>query len=284
MGITVTERWSGDSLTQGSPDARNFSLAATREFDVTADTNSYTSFDVAGLMSDPVLRGAFPQDVFLRCNNIQIRKTAPFMFLVSVSYFTQGTLGGGPLSVPPSIAWGSLVTEEEIPYDINGNGICTVLGEPFDPPPRTPVYDRILRIQRNLANYDENWAGLFRNAVNSAPFFGFPTGTVRTVALDGQSVLDDTFSYWSVTGEFQIRKAPPNSSDQYAWWTFVQAKGLYVKKSGKVVLGLDDNGNPTTVPVYHNTSTGAQLGRGDPIQYYKFQMLPTADLNAIGLI
>lgn len=282
MAITITERWSGDSLTQDSPDARHYSVGATREFDITTDDLSDTSFDIADFVT--ALRSAYPQFASLRCNHIDIRKVSPYHYHAVVSYFMHGPLGGGPLSIPPQISWGSVVAEEEIPYDINGNGICTVLGEPFDPPPRVPVYDRILTIQRNVAYYDDAWAGDYRNAVNSSTFAGFPAGTVRVIGLDGQSVLDDDYSYWSVTGQFQIRRAPPNSTDQYAWWTFVQARGLYVKKSGKVVLGLDENGNPTTAPVYHNTTSGAQLARGAAIQYYKFQVYPTADLNALGLI
>ena len=291
MAITVTERWSGDSLDEQSPDARHYTLGGTRSFDVTTDDPADdTSFTIATLMTDPQLRTAFPEDLFMRCTSIQIQRLSPIHFLVSASYFMRGSINGGPLSLPPIVSWADVVTEEEIPFDISGNGICTVLGEPFDPPPRVPVYDRVLTITRNVLTYDDDWAGQFRNAVNSSTFANQPAGTVRCIGLSATSTLDEDFSYWSVTGQFQVRKAAPGSTDDKAWYLPVQAAGLYVKRGGIVKYGLidlsgaDEQSNWTTVPVYHDTTTGAQLTRGTSIQYYFLQVFPSVDLNTLGLI
>lgn len=97
-------------------------------------------------------------------------------------------------------------------------------------------------------------------------------------------MLDDDYSYWSVSGEFQIRRATAILTDAQAWYTAVQARGFYYIKSNKRTAAVDDNGQPVLNPVAHNATTGALLAKGDAIQYYKFQVFPSADLNSIGLI
>jgi hypothetical protein len=288
--VSITERWSGDSLDEQSPDARHFTLGATRVLDILVDDPANdNSFTIGASLGDPTLRSAYPQDFFLRCNNLQIVRTSPIRFELRASYFMQGNLFGGPLSLPPIISWGSIVTEEEVPYDANGNGFVTGIGEAFDPPPRVPVYDRLLTVTRNVANYDDSWAGSFRNAVNSAPFYTYPAGTVRVVNLDAQSVLDVDFQYWTVTGTFQIRRATNVLSDAQAWYYAIQAKGMICKNdagSGYRYVTADgtDSGAISPVPMPHDTSTFKQLAPGASIQYYKFQVFQSADLNQLGLV
>ncbi len=144
---------------------------------------NWNSLLIGGALSDPMLRGSYPSDFFLRCDDLQIQRLTPYLFRTTAGYLGKQ---GNPLDQPPQIYWGSTVTEEEIDVDMDGNPIIMVTGEGFDPPVREPVYDRILRITRNIADYNDNWATLFRNATNANQFGSFPPGTALCRSLDAE--------------------------------------------------------------------------------------------------
>jgi hypothetical protein len=290
LSASLTERWSGDEIGQNSPDAKNYTLTGERVLDVVVtDPANWNSFAVAGWLSDPNIRAQYAVngvniDFYLKCNNLKIKKTSPVTYEVSASYFTTSQLGQSPLNNPPSISFSQVANEEPVDQDTNGNPIGTILGEDFDPPMHMIINDPIVRVSRNLASYDDTWAQSFRNTVNSLPWNGYPAGSVRVNSIAGDSVLDASFSYWKVTGEFQIRGAPPGKTVQYAWYRRVKAQGFMVKVGSMVQRGVDQNGQDTPVPVNHDTTTGAQLAWGATPQWYYFQLYPLADLNALGLI
>jgi hypothetical protein len=287
---TITERWSGDVVGQQSPDAKNYTLTADRILDVFVDDpQNWNSFLIAQWLSDPVIRGDYSVagvdiDSFLKCSNHSVTKVAPNRYVVKASYLTSSQLGQSPLNNPPSISFGQITYEEPCDQDVNGNPVTTVNGEPFDPPVLVQYFDVTIRVTRNVATYDDGWAQNFRNTVNSTTWNGYPPGVVKLVSLTGESVLDSDFQYWKVSAEFQIRNPPPGKSSQYAWYRRIMAVGYYVKSGAQIVRVLDGRGQPMAVPAAHDTTTGAQLAPGAPIQWYYFQVFPTTDFNQLGLV
>jgi hypothetical protein len=282
----ITERWSADETNQESPDAKNYTLTTNRVLDVTVDDpENWNSLFITAAMVDPQIRNSYPFDFFLRCDNLNVKRISPFRYEVSAHYETHAKLEQSPLDLPPDISYDSIVTEEEIDQDADGNPILTVLGEGFDPPVREPSYDTIIRVSRNLATYDEDWAQSFRNRVNSAEWKGYQAGTVRVVSIKGDSVADQDFIYWRVSAEFQIRDPYPGQDASKTWYKRLLANGFTVRNgAGKIGPALLETGEFSGVPVLHDTTTGAQITDPTMAQWYYFKTKRTADLNDLGLI
>jgi len=296
MGISlITERWSGDNSQQTSPDAKNYQLTAERVLDITVDDPlNDNSFTVMAAMLDPQIRNAYPLDYYLRCDDLKCERVTPNLFKLTAHYLTKAQLEQSPLDLPADVEYDVIVTEEEIDCDADGNHICTIVGESFDPPIRAPLYDTVVRVGRNLASYDDAWAKSFRNRVNSTDWGAYEAGSARVVSLKGQSVLDKDFQYARVTAEIQIRDAAPGSTIDKAWYRRVAAKGFWILDSGKPrrITAGDLNSDLTgdaaaqfaTEPWFHDTTTGALIVSKDDAQFYEFKIFQTEDLNELGLI
>lgn len=302
MGATATLRWSGRG---GGEVARDNSLTtqnAILVYDVittSALDDESTVLLAAGL---PITRQSHPTNLYLRCSSRQARKMSPLHWEVTCSYEMIGK-NGNPLNAPPQIEWTTSTTEEEIDEDIEGRPICTVVGEPFDPPIRSPRSDLVLRVTRNLPTFDPSVIRFYTDTVNADTILGQPPGTARIKHLSALSVTDDDFVYWRASIEIHFRRGAPRTTDERAWWTRVRAQGFFVKVPLPVGIGLpgalvikratDDTGAPVTKPVLHySVATGnKQPGERIPVdpndpwplaQWYEFQHLESRPFGPLG--
>lgn len=274
----VSERFSGKGLGIESPDAKTFSQNATRVFDVLV--NNLSDNEVVALTAPgiPQVRDPHPTNAYLRASSVHAQKTAPYRYEVQIGYAAPGSPGQSPLDQPLSIELDAIVSEEDFDVDANGTAMVTVTGEAFKPAIKVPVYDTVIRCSKNLPTVDPVFISTYRNTVNSDNWNGFPPGTVRITSFKAQSVSDADQPYWSVSAEFQVRRAAPGSTDAKAWYKRVLAQGYKSKFS---------TGSPLHIfggaLVRHDKTTGVWLRDTEDSQFYEFKIFRSLPFAPLGL-
>ena len=309
----ATQRWSGHGGGEVARDNIFSDQTATLIYDVTVTDPADDEFDVLLASGLPITRQPHPTRPFLRVNGRHARKLGPINWEVVVDYQSiQGGQGNNsPLDAPPQIEWTTATTEEEIDEDIEGKPICTVNGEPFDPPIRSPRSDLVLRVTRNLPDFNPGLIRFYTDTVNEDEVLGQPPGTARIRHLAAVTVTDNDFTYARATIEIHFRRGKPRTTDEKAWWTRVRAQGFFVRVPLPAGIGLagqytiararDDNKQLVTKPVLHYvkettvTENGASVVKkpgerikadpNDPwpiAHWYEFQHLESKPFGPLG--
>lgn len=295
--VDVTRRWSAEEITTNSPDNKNFKATATDVYDVIL--GDPTNDDCATALLDPripILRQSHRNSFYLRCTDVDPKRVAPNRVEVTCEYEATCKLTVAPWDMPPDIEWDFVTTEEEVDQDANGAYLGTICGEPFDPPLRDPISDLVLRVTRNVKDFDPSQARAYMNTVNGDVFMGQPKGTAKINIFKASSVNDTDLIYFKRVVEIQFRRGAPRTTDDKAWWRRVAASGFYFMKldptTQKMVIARatdgdlnpalkgDDAKRPTSTPVLHDTTTGALILDPKNTQWYerpRFQLQPFAN-------
>jgi hypothetical protein len=137
----------------------------------------------------------------------------PFVWRVTVEY----EYYDNPLYAPPKVTWGRVGSVEAIDSDKDGAAILNSSGEPFDPPLTREFKDRTLRIEKNLAYFNQEAYETYVDSVNQdiwSPFALNATGgnlklfmpyTCKCVGIDGTPERVGNIYFHRVAYEFQIR-------------------------------------------------------------------------------
>lgn len=302
---SVTRRFSGGQFGGSTRNNINFQTQAQIVFDVIV--NDPASDDEATAKLSPLLPvegfSTHPSMQWLRCVSVVANRMSPIHFEVTASYDSPVIPGGSnnnPLSQPPEIEWGTAPSDEEIDEDIKGKPICTVVGEPFDPPLRLTRKDLVLRITSNMASFDPSVIVPYTDnggAVNSDSPLGQPPGTARVNDIRAVSISDPDITYFKVFREIQFRRGNPDKgiTDAKAWWRRVRAQGLYANYDlsalglpDKVILRVARKNQPVTSPVLHDKTTGQVLafdptaGQWPTAQWYEFEVHPSKPFSVLG--
>lgn len=296
MGVlNVRETWTGDTGGWRRDDSGPTSEVV-RRFTVTLDNSGQADVSIEILADSRIPQDgdSHPRNEYYICRGCDVtQRFGPTMVEVESYYEARtSTKEKTPLDEPPEIRFDSVISMEEVDEDIYGNPIVTANGEPVLGV-QSPISDLTMVITRNLPDYDPVAIRVFNNTVNSVSFFGAPPGVVYCRKLSASSntsqVSDQTFRFFTVTGEFQFRQ-PIVTSDAKAWWARVRHEGFMISVENPFTAGefdivhaRDGARNKVTRPVMLKPDGTAET---DPTvaHWLEFPVIRTADHNAIGLL
>lgn len=297
----ITKRLAADIGTS-SRDSQAYNSTAQIQYDVTV--TDPVNDDEATVQLDPqipVVRSSHPSRPWLRCTSVNVRRVSPVLFEVTANYDSPvnsaNNPDANPIDLAPQIEWTTIASEEPIDEDIHGDPIATVLGEQFDPPLTITKRDLLLRITRNVLDFDPGVIVKYTGsggAVNSDVVLGQPPGCVHVESISARSVTDADLSYYTVTLEVAFRRGAPRTSDDKAWWRRVKAQGFLaavLKADGKLsAMPVMKNGAPASVPALHHTATGIPLDvdattgqYSQDAEWYEFEVYESLPFSALGI-
>ena len=128
---------------------------------------------------------------------------------------------------------------------------------------------------------------LYRRAVNSDTFLGWPAGTAKLMKLSASNVSDPVIGYWEVTAQIQFRR-PYNTTADKTWYARVRREGFYEvidATSGPIVVRAKDTGNKqdTVKPVWLDES-GYRIPEGGIALWKEIKLYDSLPYNALGLL
>jgi hypothetical protein len=181
--------------------------------------------------------------------------------------------------------------------DLDGNPVLNSAEMPYDPPMVKEDHRLIIRIEKAVPAFDALFADKVMGRVNSTPFFGYTTGTLRITKISATPQDNADFGqYYLLSVEMVYRRiedvtnidiipatvgAPTNYEPHQA---LILDTGRYTLNpgTGKHVKILDEDDDHVIDPVKLD-GDGQKLEDGaDPV-YIKYQMYPTYDFNLLGL-
>ncbi len=241
--VEYTEHWQGAGSTSDQENG-----TTTRVYDVIVDGSNapFEHLLIERSLIFPTKFDVHPGNSFLFVDNKSATPNpGPNKFLLTVSY---GSIGD-PLQVPAQIDWLHAGSLEPIDRDFDGNAITNSSGETPDPPLTEDVEDIVFRAVYNTATFDAGISSLYKGAVNSDVWFGFPIETAKVITFSGSRKASETVPYWEITQETQIR--------QYDTWAKRYLdQGFRIKQDVNGITGLqeyetikDSNGDPLSQPV-----------------------------------
>jgi hypothetical protein len=143
----------------------------------------------------------------------QCGQADPTHYIVTVDYspldgaMIQGSLN--PLQDRWKISCSASMAEKLFDQDFFGNPVTNSAGEKFDPPETIQDARPLLRITRNEASFSEDDMEMYRLAVNTDTFIGFPPGTCQILNIDSENEWHDVIgTYWTVHYEIQFTNDP----------------------------------------------------------------------------
>lgn len=285
MTFDVQESWDGQTLST-SLEASGLRGSATknRAFTVVASQAGATTLQVVGAPGIPRLRDPYPSNFFLRCRGHTVTQRGPLLFDVIAMYQSNTpdpNNADNPLLLPAEIEFEDISSEEETDEDIDGNPIATVNGEPLSGV-TMPLTDIGWTVTRNLPTFNGFAVGAYTNKVNSAPFLGWPAGTVRIAGIRARTVYTEDFEYMTVSVRFHGRIALRTTNDK-AWYRRVRHEGFYVKVGSDIVRAVDANNEPVTSPVPIKLD-GTEEADKSVAYWREFQVMGLVDFNQMNLL
>lgn len=310
--VSVTQRWSqrgGSTTIAGNQPSST--LFITRD----VLTNDPADDEAVVLLHPQVAKlglSVHPAAPWLYCTGIEPLQTSPGRWEVRESYSGLAGIQGGnpnvpesPFDVPPTIRYRTAQNDEAIDQDIEGLPICTIVGEPFDPPLRQSKRDLVMQVSRAVSYFDPGFYVPYLEeggAVSSDVIFGQPAGTVRLNDVTAESQVSGDINYWMVTWELQFRRGRPGISNDFAaWHRRVRAAGYYcfidltdLGGPPDAIVRCSRNGQPSTRPELHYTESenGHQAGEQIPVdannpwptaEWYLFQVYPHLPFQDLGM-
>ena len=299
MALTVTEKWSQPDSAVTSDERGQFTSEATRVFEITTTSNTYTPVTVRyeamaeGYIPRP--KSIHPSDAYLTCRSVSCQQIAPFFYVATARYTKAAGDDQDPNIQPAQIDFDHIITEEAIDQDADSKPIATVLGESFDPPLTRPVADLFIRVSKNVLTYDPTLASLFIHKVNSDPFLGFPAGTLLIEQFSASSVITENAEYWRRTIGIHVRRGAPNTTDRKAWYRRVRAEGFYVAEKVEPFTGplpggrlkvraLDAEDQPVTKPVLHKVADGIEITDPTKAEWYEFRVFQETEFSPLNFL
>lgn len=246
--LDVTRMWSqnGGTITTPKADATDQTYAF---------TEAYLATVTIGTTGDEVLQSTLlPQNgqqhssgkaAFVITTNYT--QVSPILFQVNVGYEGESA---DPDSV--DIEWTDAVSTEPIDRDYNGNAIVTANNEQIEGLTKE-LADPVAVITKKFLTIDLYAIRMYRHAVNSDTFLGWPPGTARLVGFAGKNryKYGQPQEQWTVTARVQFRPGLMGATDAQAWYKRWRHEGMYVRDSvgGPIYRARDVNGLETSRPV-----------------------------------
>lgn len=205
-------------------------------------------------------------------------------FSVEVTYSRKGETVENPLLRPAKLYYDMEQYDAPLDRDLDNKPVLNSAYQPFDPPVLKEDNRLIIRIEKNLPNFNPAAAVAFENAVNSTTFLGFAANTLRITKITGSPVEDANFgTYYATATEIQFRPFehagfPPHQAN-------ILDMGRYEIDTSAPELRvpiLDKDGSPVVDSEPLN-GFGKKLQSGQDPFYLKFRRYPSLDFNALGI-
>ena len=290
--VSYEEVWSGGDASIQSKGDGTGSATVSRKFQVVVDNTGRvtTSLDVLADNRLPSIGSLYPLSNWFRCEDVSATRTSPLTFEVTATYKTETTEPEkSPLSEPASVSFSSTSTDGAVDEDIDGNPILTANGESISGV-KMPFVDLKANVSKNVATFNPVSIYIYGNAVNSVAFMGFPAGVVRCSSISAKQNINDDFSYWTVSVEFEFRR-PINTTNSKAWWSRIRHEGFKIKVANPISGGdefiyphaVDDSGKEVTKPVMLKEDGTAET---DPevAFFQEWEVHKTENLNSMKLL
>jgi hypothetical protein len=178
---------------------------------------------------------------------------------------------GDPELEPAVLETYAVKGKQALLYDLDGQMIASSAGEPYDPVQERDDTNYMLRISRNQSSVDPAFYALYRDAINSDPFFGCEPETVKVETPGAiQKLYAGGRKYYRVTWEFSIRSGEVEFlGNKDNWRLWIVDYGMYAlvgdAPNKKLVALKDLEGKPLTAPRLLNNG-GVVNPVGDPPQ------------------
>lgn len=241
----------------------------------------------------------------------QVSSDNPGLWEVRVKYTTDFRIDPGDLEPDPTLRtpkWTFSFGKENrsVMYDLDGQPIVNICGQPFSPPLEIPMTRPIIEIEINKSTFSyTNILDLY-DSVNSTIWNGFPIGSVLcdSVTVSGPNQENGTFFWafkyhlsinfdlWIPTAVLQTGMAVCSATDDESsssssasssagggGVSFLPARDFTgVQRRLRAVR--DRFGQPLSQPIALNADGGA-LNPGEPEQYAYFRLYRWADFTSI---
>ncbi|MGA2324277.1 MAG: hypothetical protein ABSG22_10560 [Sedimentisphaerales bacterium] len=207
-----------------------------------------------------------PFNPWLWLQKKSVKAVGPFDYEVICIYSNQANRSSdsvpemlaNPCDQPWDIDWGSEEISQRIDmaYDDDGlllKPLCNVNGEPFDPPLQEPTAFTTLRITRNQPEWDDKLMSQYANTINIDSFWGYKPGDAMCRAPVAVRMRCANLFYFKATYNFIFTLQDHNWN--WGWYRRILNEGygeaIDIDTEGKkvIVRALDDNGDPTPLPV-----------------------------------
>lgn len=306
--VSLTKRNSGDGLDRKKGDTQPFEDRQTEEWDIVVDAAGYSSTRILQEAALPNAYSPHPDNPNLRCTGEhQIRRVegSPIHFVAIVTYETPPP--GSPLPEPEQLEsdkkpqererepyleeWSTVKSQEQIDVDVNGDPICTVNGEQFDPPVTEDVHDIQVVFGKNMNNRNQALIDA-AGCTNTDVFLGYAPGQCMIDQVSCKYLTDPNNGndYWRQTTTVLIRRTPPqnpgNLQNGDLWKKRIRAEGYIVNigtidnpeyrnaridKATTEASPKEADGTESTTPKLHDPTTGEQIDDPKKAEWYYFR-------------
>lgn len=141
-----------------------------------------------------------------------------------------GAFYENPLDTPPDLRLGSVNLTRSFEYDLNGQLVGTIAGEPFDPPFEHDEKNTLFTVSRIETGFSDTKRRTYINKVNSGSFGGRPRGSVLMRDITAEAKWVKNTLYWKVNYEMEYapthripfpaliaNAAPGPDADYWSW-------------------------------------------------------------------
>ncbi len=293
--LSVTEIGMGKR--RGSDDDK-FDASFTRKFrvrmdDQTADmTNVLNATDPSTGLTIPPRWAPHPGDplALVKSRSCDEEET-PDRWIVTVEYSRQATdqtrQAQNPLDEPPDFDVSTEEFEDALLEDLDGNAIVNAAFDPFETPPTQKKYRLIIKVTQNEEFLDIEDFATYQGHVNLTDFLVFYAGQVLLRSIEpkrdyrnGQSFFRKLYTF--VVAPLDGETDPAKIAD--IWQTKLLNHGQWCLngENTRYVRIVDDQGRPLQQGGLLDED-GHQLVRGQPAVFLRFQTIPRAEFNDLGI-
>lgn len=284
----VKEAPTDNSLKTSMDDRGYVTATCQRSFTIALDNGSSDNavtvkFNATDL---PRYNDAHPSSYVLRVDNVDVTRVSNNYYTATVSYRSPARKesedpDAQPWELPVDITWDSVVTEEPIDVDVNGDAIAnTNTNEPIAGLTR-PITDLQGTFRKNMLLFDPTAIVLYGQKTNSDTFLGFAPGVAKVQTIAATNAIKADVAFWSVTVVIQFRYPYGTIDADKVWRKRVIRQG-YREAFGGTVGPAYVDGVLATSPVLLD-SNGYQLEPGAAPQFIDFQVLDSIAFSGLGL-
>lgn len=193
----------------------------------------------------------------------------------------KGQTDQNPLNRPTVIRLQTQNGTRIVHYDLKGRLIANSAGQPL-PSKQLDDSRLLLTFSKNLAASNFGQAGQYKDAVNSASFFGFGPDEVKCVAIEQQFNWENAQGYWKFDYSFLIRTETTPNATGWAIDEIIPDQGWYQLDANSKPQKINDNtgGTPSGPFPLDGNGKVAAVGKGANLAFTFYNRL---DLNALGL-
>ena len=270
---------------------------ASEVYRVISSTANPTMQEVKDAQGLPPRGESYPGDYWLQVKSRQIKQITDYLFEVTCEYRlpdasdSGGDDDGDPFSTPTQVTFGTVLYQEYMDQDAEGEFVETAVQEPFDPGITTDQDDVTVTVAKNFATFSFATMVKFQNKCNSAEWYGLTPYTARVIGIGAEVVRGEgnVVLYYRVSVTIQIRDTTDPGGSPVGWRARVKHQGFLVwdgtiddDGARRIAHYRDSDDNRVTEPV-PLTADGKILPAGSDPTFLLFKPYKEVDFNQMNL-